>query len=590
MSARNTDSTTEGSPDQPTAADAARRGKVGLLGAVAVSLMAHGVIAWSVHDQPIGRIDPSMLGREQLVHRVTLLAPDEMLATDALARADDVAADEAIDLQALSESLLNPEAPPPAAPFAPVELRALDESPLPHEQPGDGLTPPETVWAPGVQEKLIGSPSLEIAFVPDAPESGGGAGGAPSGHGSTAVSRAQALLARAGVTGTVNPRPPALEPPGITERAAIDRRIVNTPMASAPINFAELALSGATALNVPAKLDHDFNYDLHVYREPQGPGYFRVDVTGRDTLVKLQAMPKDVVLLIDTSGSVPQRWVKAVIEGVKGALASFNHGDRFNLVLFDEQPAFFSSNGIRPYDHQNLAAARSFLDGASSRGYTDLNEAISRLLVRDVRANRVYYLILISDGRPTRGVMDTRELLNRITRENNLAASIYCVGIGRSQNQQLLNYLAYRNKGYCLFVPKIEAAGTTIRDLVSRLRYPILKDVRFDVVGVSRQEVLPHRLPNIHQGERMQIFGRFDPQLAGPFTTRVLGLNQGRRFDFTFQRDLRSASAGDSGIARAWAFQKLHALYSQLLEARDPGPIKAQIDQLRRRFQLKTLY
>ena len=558
------------------------------MAAVIVSMAVHGVVAWSVYDLPMGRIDPRFLGASRPVQRVRLVDPGAALALDPAPL--DGLTNEPPDLKTVSEALLDPPAPDLPDADLPVNLRPVDEA---GQGPDAGLDIdlPQTGMPQFVEREIVGRLPLEVAFV--AHDTGDGAGDpfkSRGGRRGDSAEAAAALLQRAGLGEAAHPPPPTMAQPTFSDAAVIDRRTMQLPIEATKIDFAALALRGTTRLRVPEHLDNDFDYTVHVYRPRTGPGFFRVDLTGRRSLIKLHAMPKDVVILIDTSGSVPQPWVKQVIRGVKDGLAALNPRDRFNIVLFKDAPSLFSAKRIQPFNDATLAAAREFLDEATSGGYTDLNHVLSRLLVRDVAVERVYYIVLISDGRPTRGVMDTRELLNRITRDNNLAASIYCIGIGPRQNRELLDYLAHRNKAYSLSVPLLDRAAPTIRELFSRVRYPILKDVRLNVAGVPGSEVFPHDLANIHQSERFAIFGRFDQKSIGPFTIRVKGTNQADSFDFTFSRDLRLSPQGDAKIARSWAFQKLHHLYGEMLKAPDAGPIKAEIDQLRRRYKLKTLY
>ncbi|HEX7010002.1 MAG TPA: VWA domain-containing protein, partial [Phycisphaeraceae bacterium] len=297
----------------------------------------------------------------------------------------------------------------------------------------------------------------------------------------------------------------------------------------------------------------------------------------------------DTVFLIDTSGSVPQEWVTQIIAGVRQSLGSLNEGDRFNLVLFNERPAFLSVDGPLPATQANIDQAHRFLAGARSQGWTDVNAALSRLLVRDVAAQRVYNLILISDGKPTRGVLSTRDLINLITRDNNLAASIYCVGVGPQQNRELLEFLAYRNQGLCVFVDRVDHVAAALRDLASRLRYPLIKNLHVSVAGQEVGQVYPVHLPNVHQGQRLSIYGRYTT--LAEFTVHITGDSADGPVDFTFTRDLNAALPEGRELARAWALWKLHHLYSQILHHEGPDPsIQRQIDDLRRRYGLKTLY
>ncbi len=468
----------------------------------------------------------------------------------------------------------------PAAELA-VELPAFE---LPQEVLDD-------LAASATPDELAYRSSEEAGFGQgDAAGPGAGSGGGSGGGGSAA---ARELLRSTGlVSGAVGRRPSALDRTLVDEAAPAEDMLLQVPLAGPEIDFASLALRGTTQIDVPEHLDEDFDYSVTTYRDPRAggeAGYFRVDVTARRSLHKLRAMPKDVIFLVDTSSSLPQSWINEVSLGVGQAIRVLNEGDRFNVVLFKENPAFFSTRGPRPVTVENVEAAQTFITTARSEGYTDVNAALSQLLVRDVAQDRVYELILISDGMPTKGVVDTRELINLITRDNDLTASIYCVGIGHRQNRELLDFLSYRNKGYSLYATRTQDVAPTLRDLASRLRYPLIKDLRVSVAGRGIHDVYPLHLPNIHQGERFSLFGRYGQPIE--FTMQIAGRSAGGgNVDFTFTRDLARAPAGEARIAGDWAFWKLHHLYSELIRRGQDGEILNQIEVLRRRYKLKTLY
>ncbi|MEM9599188.1 MAG: hypothetical protein AAGD06_33275, partial [Acidobacteriota bacterium] len=155
-------------------------------------------------------------------------------------------------------------------------------------------------------------------------------------------------------------------------------------------------------------------------------------------------------------------------------------------------------------------------------------------------------------------------------------------------NRELLNFLAYRNKGFSVYADDIEDASVTIQDLMSRLRFPIIKDVRLDVAGLSSSTIYPADLPNIHQGETFSVFGRYTD--ADDFTMQISGISGGAPVAFTFTRDLGRAAEGEEQIATDWAFWKLHALYSRIIQEGERPELLREVDQLRRRYRLRTLY
>ena len=338
----------------------------------------------------------------------------------------------------------------------------------------------------------------------------------------------------------------------------------------------------------PKALDEDFDYLVRRYEKGDDAGWFEVEVSALRSLAKLPSMRKDVVFLIDTSGSIDQEWINQVKRGVASGLNSLNKGDRFNIVLFNERVEMLREQGLIQWNDINAEEAGRFLWQARSKGATDVNAALSRMLVRDVEAGRVLNIILISDGQPTKGVSDTRDLINLITRDNDLTASIYCVGIGGKPNRELLNFLAYRNKGYSVFVERRGETMPIISKLMSRLRYPIIKNLSVRVAGKHVDNVYPVHLANIHQGEQFSIFGRYWAQ--DEFTLQVTGFNHGKPVDFTLKRDLSKASQGRKQISNDWALWKLHHLYSEILLKENSDDLKDQVKDLQREYRMKTLY
>jgi len=555
--------------------------------AAIISLALHAALVMAIYDRPMGQIDPALFDTEQ-VYRV-YRSLDDLILPDPLPDAAEPLDEEALayDLTQMSLALLDQASPlQDVARETAIALREQAE-----EREVEAVDTTLPVELPdGITDSLIGPP-------PDSALGFGGDGGAAAESASagdvtigSGAARAQALLREGGFVPVHDPLPAAR--PQAVEFTPADVRIVDAAPAQPPIDFASIALENTTQLHIPEHLDHDFDYNITVHHDTRARGgprkYFQIDIAARRSLTKLPAMPKDVIFLIDVSGSVPQMWVNQVAAGVRESLSSLNEYDRFNIVLFNDRMAPFSESGPVPATEDNITAARAFVSDARSHGWTDVNRVMGRLLVRDTEIDRVYNLILISDGVPTRGVTDTRELINIITRDNDFISSIYCVGVGRPQNRELLDFLSYRNKGFSVHVGDHTEAAAAIRNLVSRIRYPIIKDVRLSTVGLDGQEVYPVDLPNIHQGERFSVFGTFDDTRA--FTMRVTGVNSLKPLDFTHTFDLVGAPQGDAEIAKQWAFWKLHHLYSRIIQEGERRSIVDEIRDIQRRYGLRTLY
>lgn len=350
--------------------------------------------------------------------------------------------------------------------------------------------------------------------------------------------------------------------------------------------------------NPTTNLTNDFTYRVSRYTPTNWrgdpidpsvePGYFRVDITTQRSLRRLETVPKDVMFFIDTSASISQAWLDEVVDGVDSSLITLNKDDRFNIALFNDKLSLLSDSGPIDANSMNINTARKFLGSVVSAGHTDVNAAMAGLNKWDTDSKRDYKIVLISDGFSTRGVVNTADLINLITRNTDMKTSTYCVGVGRRQNRELLNVLSYGNRGYSVYADDPGDASVVIQDLISRLRYPIIRDVKIEVEGIASTTLLPIDIPNIHLGETLRFYGRFTDEDA--FTMRLKGRSGSKDVEFKVTQRFSEADAGGQTVANEWAFRQLHDLYDQIM--RGDGEVEQlnqQVEALRKKYGLRTL-
>lgn len=581
---------------------AARAPGLMLIVGLVVSAGTHVGMGYVMQDRTLGKFDPSLLADDDLPVRVkrakfdqiTNQSSDEGLGSeDQQESAESLAETLMRDVETATSEVFDPE----------VELREVPE-PLPRPETaaapsatdmidldsllGDMFAEPEELAyddasAFDVQRALgAGSAALSGDLLAQLSAADGGlpamGGGAGDGiGGGLAAGRAGGVDTGVGPGGG-GPSGGSALASGAAGGAA---------GGGLGLDFLDFGAIDPQDFEPPERLDDDFDYRISRLDSPGDEGYFRVQITGKRSLRKLATMPKDVVFMVDTSRSIPQKTIEQITDAIKQSIRTMNDEDRFNLVFFSDQVRTFAGDPV-PTTRENLDMADRWMRNVRARGQTDVNLALRQLLKRDIGPGRVYELILISDGKPTLGVLDTRELINLITRENDLAASIYCVGIGTDQDNRLLDFLAYRNKGFSISIPRRSDVSLELVGLMSRLRYPIIKDVQVRFAGQGMDEIYPLTLPNVHQGETFEVFGRFDQ--PGPFTIQVTGRSAGKPVDLTFRADLNNAALGDAEVAQGWSFWKLHHLYSEIIRVGERPELLQAIRELRREYQLETLY
>ncbi|MHB1157275.1 MAG: VWA domain-containing protein [Phycisphaerales bacterium] len=369
-------------------------------------------------------------------------------------------------------------------------------------------------------------------------------------------------------------------------------------VASVPIPLPEARLPAEERMpvrKVDEHLDDDFEYVLRRYASEKnfrGRGRdfrgFEVEIRPRASLKRLKALGKDVVYVVDTSGSIGAQWLHSAKIGVGAAMDALNAGDRFNVVLFAEKVRVLDAGGLVDATAENVEKARRFIVEGTSAGYTDVNQALAKLVRRGVGEDRVYQVIFVSDGQPTAGSVNPREIIDAFTRENNLTAAIYAVAVGEDVNRELLGALAYRNKGYVVSGVNAIRCGDVVRDLASRLRYPILKDATFSAAGVDASEIYPRQPRDVYQNDPVVLYGRYE-RLDQKLSMRTTGTSGAKHMDFSFTKSISEAKAGDAGIMKNWAERKMHHLTAAMLRegGGDGGAIRKEIEGLKKEYGLE---
>jgi hypothetical protein len=598
--------------------------------AAVASVLAHALIVVPLLDQPIGTSQAALFqtpAQQQYVLIESFRALDDQIVTDdgdnqpdpllsVNPNTPDATAQQIRDTskQLLDRTNIKSLAPQPPTPIDPQDIAP---DPVDPEAPtGGNEKPPGDSELIDVANRLVSavSPPLDLPkFIAptdtvDVP--------APT-QGRIDIGRAtndQALvdaMAGAGGQGTGNgagfgagfnpfaagaPVPPPLPADPVDPKPPVD---VNLP----PIDTTPAPVDVAQDNKPTVNLDTDFDYtlakwhgDLVISRDLFGretkrreaDGWFEVQIQPKPSLRRLKPLKKDVVYVIDTSSSIGNRWLRAIKLGVVGSLDSLNKGDRFNVVMFREKVTVLEPKGMLDAGDTNKTRASKFIKQAQREGYTDVNQALAKLVRRDLGDDRVYQVIFISDGKPTAGTVGARQIIDVFTRANNLVAGVYCVAVGDRVNESLLGALAYRNKGYVLRPDNAVGATAVIRDLTSRLQYPILKDATFNAAGVDTRRMFPRQPRDVYQHEPISLFGRYDVQTR-QITLRITGDSGAKRMTFGTSLRFANARPGKRATADGWATAYLYHLTSEMLRRpqRDRAPLQAVIDQLKQHYGVK---
>ncbi|MGW4945976.1 VIT domain-containing protein [Actinoplanes sp. NPDC004185] len=267
------------------------------------------------------------------------------------------------------------------------------------------------------------------------------------------------------------------------------------------------------------------------------------------------ARPKDVVLLLDRSGSMGGWKMVAARRAAARVVDTLTTADRFAVLTFDHQvdrPEALGTGLSEATDRTRFRAVEH-LSRADARGGTEmlvpLREGLS-LLADSGSRERV--LVLVTDGQ----VGNEDQILAEITGLIG-TTRVHTVGIDRAVNVGFLGRLAALGAGRCELVESEDRLDEAMAQIHRRIAAPVLTDV---TVTAARFTVEPAPAQTVFPGVPLVVFGRYTGTAGGTLTVR------GRtRNDEEFVREVPVRDSAEPAVTAQWARARLRELEDRYL-------------------------
>ncbi len=336
-------------------------------------------------------------------------------------------------------------------------------------------------------------------------------------------------------------------------------------------------------------LDDLLTVQLFTYHRPgETKGYFKLVVEPRKDKKDFRVVPKDIIFVVDSSKSITQAKLDAYSQGVKLSLQAVSPRDRFNVVEFKDFTRKLAQEDVATATPEMIAKADAFLSELVSEGGTNVYRSLTELVTPNPAPGRPRIVFLVSDGRPTVGIRQESEIINEVTRLNNLRASVFTFAGGEKINAPLLDLLSYRNRGARTFERDQRKIPESLLAFYQEFSSPILLNPRFNFGSVESSEVYPKILPDLYLKGKLEIFGRFGEEPE--FSMQLLGEADGRTKEYVLQQPLSGQDTGDESVARMWAFRKIYDLVGKMVQEGGSQAILSEIQKLSADYKVETPY
>ena len=246
--------------------------------------------------------------------------------------------------------------------------------------------------------------------------------------------------------------------------------------------------------------------------------------------------PKELVFVLDTSGSMYGFPIEKAKETMKLALDSLYPADTFNLITFAGDTHILFPEPV-PATRENLQKAQAFLASRSGSGGTEMMKAIKAALDPSDAQDHVRIVCFMTDGY----VGNDMEIIAEV--QNHPNARVFSFGIGSSVNRFLLDKMAEQGRGEVEYVALNDDGSAAARRFHERVRNPLLTDISVEWNGLPVADVYPQRIPDLFGAKPVILTGRYTA--AGNGMIRLKGKMSGtdfvREIPVTFPEATRSA-------------------------------------------------
>jgi len=306
---------------------------------------------------------------------------------------------------------------------------------------------------------------------------------------------------------------------------------------------------------VPADRDFELTWTAASGAAPS-VGLFREHVGNADYLLAFvtpppvpqaeEKRPREVIFVIDNSGSMGGTSIVQAKASLIYALGRLKPADRFNVIRFDDSYDVLFSDSL-PAASGNISRAKTFVNALQARGGTEMVPPMKAALAdrNGKDSNMVRQVVFLTDGE----IGNEQQLFDVISAMRG-RSRIFMVGIGSAPNSFLMTRAAELGRGTFTHIGAVEQVEERMRTLFDKLESPAVTNLSasFSVAGA---DVTPIVLPDLYRGEPVALTARVGA-LAG--TLEIKGLIGDRPWVVTLP--LENAAQG-SGLSKLWARRKI---------------------------------
>ena len=338
--------------------------------------------------------------------------------------------------------------------------------------------------------------------------------------------------------------------------------------------------------------NNDFGMSLITYREPGKDGYFLLMVSPRDDVSERELVDKDIVFVLDTSGSMADAGkMDKARSALQFGVRTLRDGDRFNVINFAGEEHLMEHELIAA-DAKGKERADAFIKRLQPSGGTNINDSLLASMKVFDRSDRPKMLVFMTDGLPTVGETKVDRITANVAKAKNVDVRIFPFGFGYDVNTALLDKLGTDNGGISDYVQPKENLEVKVSNFFAKVSAPVLSDLELDLGQVHAESVYPRKIGDLFKGMQAVIIGRYRNESDLKNVTLQLRGKSGRENrTFTYgDLDFPVRSEENDFLPRLWASRRVGWLVEEIRNNGETKELRDEVVELGTRYGIVTPY
>lgn len=296
-----------------------------------------------------------------------------------------------------------------------------------------------------------------------------------------------------------------------------------------------------------------------------------------------EIVPKDVVFLMDTSGSQRGEPIRKSQELMRRFINGLNPGDTFTIIDFANTATKLSEQPLANTP-ENRSLAINYINRLDAGGGTELLNGIREVLNFPASpAGRLRSVVMLTDGY----IGDENAVFAEVQDKLKAGNRLYSFGVGSSVNRLLINRLAEVGRGIARVVRQDEPAEEVAEKFFEQINNPVLTEIEVKWNGRGETpDIYPMAPPDLFAEQPLVLFGRQKDATAGELQIKGIAAG-GERYEQKF--DIDFAEDGNVAIAQLWGRQRIKHLMNQMFDYEKKSQVEA-VTETALTYQLLSEY